>query len=92
MGFPFVFGIMLYESFDSDKTTKTGIVSMPLKNEKDNGGHAVLAVGYNDESQCLIVRNSWGEEWGDKGYFYLPYEYAEKLADDFWVIYQEEGY
>ncbi|CAK9030609.1 unnamed protein product [Durusdinium trenchii] len=52
------------------------------------GGHAVCAVGYDDFQQCFIVRNSWGEDWGDQGYFYMPYEYIchPQLAQDFWAI------
>jgi len=34
----------------------------------------------------LKVANSWGEEWGDKGYFYMPYEYFEKYVFDCWCI------
>ena len=53
------------------------------------GGHAVLAVGYDDDqSQRFIVRNSWGRGWGQKGYFTMPYPYllTNNLSDDFWTI------
>lgn len=87
-GFPFVFGFTVYESFEGPKTAKTGIVSMPKRNEQVMGGHAVMAVGYDDAKKWVIVRNSWGTDWGDKGYFYLPYSYigSNSLADDFWTI------
>jgi len=87
-GFPFVLGFTVYESFESESVTKTGIMTMPMHSEVAMGGHAVLAVGYDDERQKFIVRNSWGEEWGDRGYFYMPYDYLinEDLAADFWTI------
>jgi len=87
-GFPFVFGFAVYESFESSKTTQTGIVSMPGKSERLLGGHAVLAVGYDDAKKWIIVRNSWGVEWGDRGYFYMPYSYftSSSLASDFWTV------
>lgn len=75
-GLPVVTGILIYESFESNVVAKTGIVPMPNpKSEQLLGGHAVLAVGYNDSKQQVIMRNSWGKTWGDKGYFYLPYTY-----------------
>ncbi|HBN08566.1 MAG TPA: hypothetical protein DD435_07915 [Cyanobacteria bacterium UBA8530] len=52
----------------------TGIMPMPKPSEQVFGGHAVLAVGYDDAKKVLIVRNSWGSGWGDKGYFYMPYD------------------
>jgi C1A family cysteine protease len=87
-GFPFVFGITVYESFESDKVTKTGKVPMPAPKEKSLGGHAILGVGYDDSTQCFTVMNSWGPKWGDKGFFYLPYAYATdaNLASDFWTV------
>ena len=87
-GYPIVFGFSVYESFESETVAKTGIVPMPSKTEQLLGGHAVLCVGYNDTTQRFKVMNSWGESWGDKGYFYMPYEYLtnSNLADDFWVI------
>lgn len=87
-GYPVSFGFMVYESLMSKETAKTGIAKMPVKNEKCHGGHAVLAVGYDDSKDALIVRNSWGSEWGLNGYFYLPYGYilSQKLSADFWTI------
>ena len=87
-GFPFAFGFAVYTSFESVEVAKTGIMTMPKKSEKCLGGHAVLCVGYDDEKKAFIIRNSWGSSWGDKGYFYMPYEFTtnQNLAADFWVI------
>ncbi|MBF0503740.1 MAG: C1 family peptidase [Candidatus Omnitrophica bacterium] len=87
-GFPFVFGFTVYESFESLKVAQTGIVPMPKKSERVLGGHAVMAAGYDQKQKRFIVRNSWGEEWGQAGYFTMPYAYFETLADDFWTIRQ----
>jgi len=87
-GFPVVFGFMIFESMMSPEVARTGMVSIPHKNERSIGGHAVMAVGYDDSKECLIVRNSWGSEWGENGYFYLPYWYitTPNAAADFWTI------
>jgi C1A family cysteine protease len=87
-GYPFVFGISVYESFESAAVAKTGKVPMPKPKEKLLGGHAILAVGYDDTQRRFIIRNSWGPNWGVKGYFTLPYEYVldANLASDFWTI------
>ena len=85
-GFPFVFGFTVYESFESLKVAQTGIVPLPKKTERVLGGHAVMAIGYDQKQKRFIVRNSWGEEWGQGGYFTIPYAYVEALASDFWTI------
>jgi C1A family cysteine protease len=87
-GFPFVFGFAVYESFESEEVTKTGVAPMPQSDETLKGGHAVLAVGYDDSEERLIVRNSWGDQWGQDGYFTLPYPYMTDrgLSSDFWSI------
>jgi C1A family cysteine protease len=87
-GFPFVFGFTVYESFESAAVARTGVVPMPRRLERAVGGHAVLAAGYDDETQVFIVRNSWGAQWGDAGYFHMPYAYllSANLADDLWTI------
>ena len=87
-GYPFVFGFTVYESFESQEVAKTGVVPMPSSNEQVLGGHAVLAVGYDDSQQRFMVRNSWGDKWGMAGYFTMPYTYLtdSNLSDDFWTI------
>ena len=87
-GYPFVFGFSVYESFESQQVAQTGVVPMPHSGEQVLGGHAVLAVGYQDAQQQFIVRNSWSAGWGDKGYCYMPYQYLTntQLASDFWTL------
>jgi C1A family cysteine protease len=85
-GYPFVFGFTVYESFESTKVATTGEVTMPKKDERAIGGHAVMAVGYIIAKKRFLVRNSWGENWGKKGYFTMPFAYLETLAADFWTI------
>lgn len=89
-GYPFVFGLTLFKSFDYAKSK--GRVPMPELNSdegrEEHGKHAMLCVGYKDSAEVFIVRNSWGEDWGDKGYCYIPYEYMTNpnLCFDCWKI------
>ncbi|HEY5585831.1 MAG TPA: C1 family peptidase [Ruminiclostridium sp.] len=97
---PVLLGMDIYESFKSGEVAKTGIMTMPRKDDKKIGGHAVLVVGYmgivkqhgrsgknRHKTGYLIVRNSWGDEWGDKGYFYMPYEYVlPEYTYDYWIM------
>jgi hypothetical protein len=87
-GYPFIFGFVVFSSFESPEVSKTGVVPMPSVGDRPVGGHAVLAVGYDDEAQSFRVRNSWGADWGQDGYFTMPYNYLAhpSLASDFWTI------
>jgi len=87
-GYPFVFGFQVFESFESESVANNGIVPMPSPAEECQGGHAVMCVGYNDATQTFTVRNSWGADWGDEGYFHLPYSYMTNadLSNDFWTL------
>lgn len=87
-GFPFVLGFTVYSSFESEEVAKSGEVPLPASTEQVLGGHAVLAMGYDDKSQRFLVRNSWGTDWGQNGYFTMPYAYLTDphLASDFWTV------
>lgn len=89
-GYPIIFGISLFRSFDNQR--RPGLVPMPSPREssrESHGGHAMLAVGYSDADRVFIVRNSWGTDWGDDGYCYIPYDYLlnERFNNgDSWII------
>lgn len=93
-GYPIIFGISLYDSFYQHR--RPGLVPMPTPREAElaqHGGHAMLCVGYSDVDQVFIVRNSWGADWGDRGYCYMPYAYLMDPAQnggDSWIIRQVE--
>ena len=90
-GFPFAFGFWIYEkSFVN--ISNNGLMPMPSDQEiastHDPEMHGVLAVGYDDNTECITVLNSWGEHFGEKGYFYMPYKFIanSKRAFGFWKI------
>jgi C1A family cysteine protease len=88
-GHPVVGGFTVYQSFESPYVARTGIMHMPNVNQEQNlGGHAVCFVGYDDARSVFIVRNSWGINWGDHGYFYMPYSVitTPDMSSDFWAI------
>jgi len=88
-GYPVTIGFSVYSSFDTNTVAKTGIMPYPNVNkERLLGGHAVLLVGYNKDNQTFIARNSWGTNWGDRGYFYMPFQVIQntRMSSDFWVI------
>jgi C1A family cysteine protease len=62
----------------------TGRIAMPSAGARDFGGHAVLVVGY--EADALIIRNSWGGDWGENGYGYLPDAYVDAYGAAAWAF------
>lgn len=85
-GYGFVFGFAVYDSFIKSDVKTTGKVPLPQLNERIIGGHAVMCVGYrNDE---FIIRNSWGESWGDSGHCYMPTSFISNpgISMDFWTL------
>lgn len=95
-GNPIIFGLLIYNSFDQHR--KKGLVPFPGKKEKSresHGGHVMLCVGYSDVDNAFIVRNSWGDDWGDDGYCYIPYRYImneEYNFGDSWIIKRLENF
>jgi C1A family cysteine protease len=96
-GIPSMFGFWGFPSFE--KSDVKGGIPYPCSGETAKWGHAIVAIGYDDEKiiknlSCnkqtkgaLLIRNSWGKEWGDKGYGWLPYDYVlDNLAQDFWSL------
>lgn len=80
---PVVYGIPVYESFESEQVARTGIVPMPKDGEKLLGYHCVWTYGHDDKTRLFIDQNSWGKKWGiDEGSFKIPYEYVAKWATD----------
>jgi C1A family cysteine protease len=93
---PVMFGFSVYTSMPGGGDGK-GEIPYPGPGDKLEGGHAVVAVGYEDgkkigkDKGALLIRNSWGAEWGETGYGWLPYNYVESgLADDFWTLVKAE--
>lgn len=87
-GLPVVFGMTVFESFMSDQVAASGIVPSPGPNERVEGGHCMVIVGYHAIDDSFIVRNSWGLNWGQQGYCRIPASYIcdTDFATDFWVI------
>ena len=101
-GLPSMFGFTVYSSYTQAATT--GKIPYKTPGEKIVGGHAIVAVGYDDSMKikntnpgavettgALLIRNSWGTEWGGSGYGWLPYEYVlHGLAIDWWSLIRME--
>ncbi|MNX88526.1 Papain family cysteine protease [compost metagenome] len=89
-GMPIVCAFSVHESFYSEAVKATGNVPLPGPGDRLIDGHAMLCVGYDDQRRVLIFRNSWGQDWGDRGYGYVPYEaIARQMLRDCWTVEQE---
>jgi hypothetical protein len=80
---PILFGMMCFEEMFGNLVN--GRIPMPSTPQDEWGGHAVLAVGYNDDNREICIKNSWGTAWGDNGYGYIPYDYLEYCWDH-WAV------
>ena len=90
-GRPVVLGLIVYDSFVSEKTSKTGEFNMSGKKDKLIGGHALTFVGYNPESDSFRFANSWGSNWGDHGFGTIKRLTLEKCLTDqegIWAVFE----
>ena len=101
-GLPAMFGFTVFSSIN--QASDDGKIPYPCRGERRLGGHAIVAVGFDDEIEiknatceeakttgALLIRNSWGTGWGDRGYGWLPYKYVlEGLAIDWWTLLKSE--
>lgn len=87
-GDPFIFGFTVYDSLMSPEVSRTGVIPLPTRRDRQKGGHDVLVVGYDNVKQAFKLRNSWSKAWGEDGYGWIPYAYATdpRLASDFWTV------
>ena len=96
-GIPSMFGFYLFSSFNQSDVK--GGIPYPCSKDESHTGHALVAAGYSDDMKirnlkcgkettgAFLIRNSWGEQWGNQGYGWLPYDYVlNSLATDFWSI------
>ncbi len=100
-GFPSMFGFTVFSSIR--KASSDGMIPYPAPGETVLGGHAIVAVGYDNGKKiknpiskketrgAFLIRNSWGKDWGDTGYGWLPYEYVlQGMAVDWWTLVKNE--
>ena len=83
---PVVFGMEVYSGFDQIEYAKDNILSMPNQNEEPLGGHAMCLVGYDMAKQLVLSRNSFGKDWGQNGYCWIPFEYMRNETMDSWIF------
>lgn len=82
---PVVFGMEIYESF-MDLDDRISTVSFPGRKEKSLGGHAMCMVGYDLNKRVFLAKNSFGPDWGNKGYCWIPFDYIRQEGYDVWTF------
>ena len=83
---PVLLAFQVPESFESQQVADTGIVPLPKPGEPTVGGHQTLCLGYDQEKQLVLVQNSWGDGWGQKGFFWLPFSIVSRPDTDLWLV------
>ena len=63
-------------SWGNNQCWQNAEIDLPAYRQQMVWQHGILLIGYDDSKKCFKFINSWGTEWGDNGYGYLPYEYV----------------
>jgi C1A family cysteine protease len=83
---PVTVGFTVYESFMSQQVADTGMMPIPKSGEQQQGGHEVLCLGYDQTKQLALIQNSWGDGWGQRGYFWMPFAVINAPDTDLWMV------
>ena len=83
---PVLVSFTVYLSFLTGPVAETGIMSMPKPGEATDGGHEVLCLGYDFPKQLALMQNSWGDGWGQRGYFWMPLDVINAPNTDLWMV------
>ncbi|MGB6773725.1 MAG: C1 family peptidase [Terriglobales bacterium] len=83
---PILVGFVVYASFMTQQVADTGIMPIPKSGEQQQGGHEVLCLGYDLPKQMALIQNSWGNGWGQQGYFWMPFAMIVSADTDLWVV------
>lgn len=85
-GYPVAVSMSVYNSFYDLELPGRAVLPIPQAWEEMIGGHAICVVGYDLNKKQLICRNSFGLDWGEQGYFYMPFAYIENNIWDSWIF------
>ncbi|MGI0495474.1 C1 family peptidase [Alkalinema pantanalense CENA528] len=103
-GFPAIFGFRVLSDTLYADSRATGDIALPdtipdCNTDHPIKGHAALAIGYDDNHTvpnhspgAIYFKNSWGSDWGEQGFGWLPYDYILKadkqnqLCSDWWTL------
>ena len=83
---PVLVGFTVYESLMSEQVAETGVMPTPQVGEQPQGGHEVLCLGYDLPRQLALMQNSWGDGWGQRGYFWMPLAVLSAAETDLWMV------
>ncbi|MBS2017921.1 MAG: C1 family peptidase [Deltaproteobacteria bacterium] len=86
LGLPVVVGVHMVGNGWHDGSAENGVVDREAGDNSYFGNHAMLVVGYNQQDDYFVLKNSWGTSFGRGGYVYVSYEYMQSLVFESTII------